>query len=94
MPVPVAGPVQCGDLIGPKLDGTGEGIVTSLEAGPVIGIALAGKDSDGVAAIKTLCFAGYNALTPLGACLKENFQKVPPAQIASPIAAIESSRFM
>ncbi len=80
----VEGPVRFGDRIGPKGYGSWVGVVTTLEVGPVIGIALAGKDSDKVGTVNTLCFAGFNALTPHGSCFKETFQQVPPTQESLP----------
>ena len=79
------GAVRCGDFIGPKADGSGLGVVTSLAAGPVIGIALGAKEGPAAGAVKTLCFAGFNALTPLGADFKRLF-----AQARTPGAAYMS----
>ena len=74
VPVQVEGVVRCGDFIGPAEDGSGLGVVVSaLGTSPVIGIALAGKSSEGVGAVKTLCFAGFNALTPLGSDFRRLF---------------------
>jgi hypothetical protein len=72
VPVKVEGPVCCGDFIGPKGDGSGLGVVTAMGRGSVIGIALATKPEVGVGVVKTLCFAGFNALAPLG----EDFRKL------------------
>ena len=73
VPIRVDGPVQCGESIGPKPDGSGLGVATSLGRGPIVGIALASKPGDGVAVVKTLCFAGFNALAPLGADFRRLF---------------------
>jgi hypothetical protein len=81
VPVQVEGAVRCGDFIGPAEDGSGLGVVVgALGSCPVIGIALAGKDSESVGAVKTLCFAGFNALTPLGADFRRLFAQARRVQ--------------
>ena len=82
VPVRVEGPVCCGDYIGPKGDGSGVGVVTSLAAGPVIGIALGAKEGPAEGVVKTLCFAGFNALTPLGADFKRLFAQARRLEVA------------
>jgi len=72
VPVCVCGPVRSGECIGPKPDGSGLGIVTTLGQGPVVGIALADKLEADTRIVKTLCFAGFNALAPLG----EDFRRL------------------
>ena len=62
VPVTVEGVVKCGDFIGPKSDGSGLGIVCKLGTSPVIGVALVDKEEAAGAVIKTMCFAGLNAI--------------------------------
>jgi hypothetical protein len=73
VPVRVEGAVRCGEAIGPKPDGSGLGVATALGQGPVIGIALASKSEEQAGVVKTLCFAGFNALAPLGADFRQLF---------------------
>mmetsp|Transcript_30011 Transcript_30011/g.47054 ORF Transcript_30011/g.47054 Transcript_30011/m.47054 type:complete len:612 (+) Transcript_30011:2-1837(+) len=63
VPVIVDGPVLCGQAIGPKFDGSGQGMVTKLGENPVIGIALDSKPAKQAGVVKTLVFAGLNAMT-------------------------------
>jgi len=63
VPVVVEGRVACGDYIGPMCDGSGKGRVVALGESPVIGIALANKEEAGPAVVKTMCFAGLNAIS-------------------------------
>jgi len=72
VPVTVEGVVQCGDFIGPKGDGSGVGIKVQLGCGPVIGVALVNKDYAKAAVIKTMSFAGLNAINQ-GSDFKEVF---------------------
>mmetsp|Transcript_27507 Transcript_27507/g.62389 ORF Transcript_27507/g.62389 Transcript_27507/m.62389 type:complete len:670 (-) Transcript_27507:2287-4296(-) len=63
VPVVVEGSVSCGDYIGPMCDGSGKGRVVALGESPVIGIALVNKEDASAAVVKTMCFAGLNAIS-------------------------------
>lgn len=79
VPVCVEGVVRSGDHIGPKCDGSGLGrVVQPGRAQPVIGIALADKANSAPGIVKTLCFAGLNALSESAASdqLSELFERM------------------
>mmetsp|Transcript_15933 Transcript_15933/g.24815 ORF Transcript_15933/g.24815 Transcript_15933/m.24815 type:complete len:403 (+) Transcript_15933:368-1576(+) len=63
VPVVVDGPIRCGEHIGPKQDGSGFGVKAVLGQAPVIGIALFDKSTATPGIVKTLVFAGLNALS-------------------------------
>jgi len=64
VPISVEGRVVCGDLLGPRGDGSGRALVVqSGEGAPIIGVALADKSSPAQGVVKVLCFAGLGALT-------------------------------
>jgi hypothetical protein len=73
--VAVEGAVKCGDFIGPKGDGSGVGVVCELGVSPVIGIALADKAGSATSVVKTMCFAGLNAIHR-GSDFKETFNRM------------------
>mmetsp|Transcript_48476 Transcript_48476/g.75711 ORF Transcript_48476/g.75711 Transcript_48476/m.75711 type:complete len:381 (-) Transcript_48476:79-1221(-) len=62
VPVVVEGKVSTGDHISPKCNGSGIGIVSKLGDLPVIGVALMNKSDPTPGIIKTLVFAGLNAM--------------------------------
>mmetsp|Transcript_4819 Transcript_4819/g.7713 ORF Transcript_4819/g.7713 Transcript_4819/m.7713 type:complete len:661 (+) Transcript_4819:51-2033(+) len=80
LPVVVEGTVRCGDYIGPKGDGTGVGIVAQMGKWPVVGIALANKSSDEPGIVKTMVFAGLNAMTRGGDDFTEIFEQARQTQ--------------
>jgi hypothetical protein len=70
VPVCVEGAIRCGDCIGPKVDGSGLGVATTIGQGPVIGIAQETNSSESVKCVKTFCFAGYGVLGQIRNMLK------------------------
>jgi hypothetical protein len=87
VPVTVEGDVKCGDFIGPKGDGSGFGVVCKLGVSPVVGVALVDKPEEGAAVIKTMCFAGLNAIHR-GADFTECFDEV--RKMSAEIAVLRS----
>eukprot|EP00286_Rhodomonas_abbreviata_P026757 CAMPEP_0181312628 /NCGR_PEP_ID=MMETSP1101-20121128/13801_1 /TAXON_ID=46948 /ORGANISM="Rhodomonas abbreviata, Strain Caron Lab Isolate" /LENGTH=730 /DNA_ID=CAMNT_0023419497 /DNA_START=133 /DNA_END=2324 /DNA_ORIENTATION=- len=69
VPVWVAGPVKCGDYIGPQADGSGVGVVKEVGSGwPAewmagCGDGDEGKEGEEPGIVRTLCFAGLNAMS-------------------------------
>mmetsp|Transcript_88654 Transcript_88654/g.235987 ORF Transcript_88654/g.235987 Transcript_88654/m.235987 type:complete len:459 (+) Transcript_88654:826-2202(+) len=73
VPVRAACEVHFGDYLGPVGDGSGRVCVVQLGRDPVVGLALSATAPGGV--VKALCFAGFNALAPLGEGFKEVFER-------------------
>jgi len=70
VPVRVKGAVKSGQYLGPARDGSGCACAATPGEGPVVGIALVGKDGEEEGLVRTMSFVGMNALNAgLGAQL-------------------------